>query len=47
MKYFGKENKKMIGKIKIETPKAVFRTENIYFRSKADSYVCANDDKNK
>ena len=44
--YSGK-NKKVIGKIKIETPKKIWINEFVCLRSKAYSFKCKNTDENK
>ena len=45
--FFSNENKKVIGKFKIETPKNVFIDEFVCLRSKAYSFKCKNNDENK
>ena len=44
---FSNKNKKIIGKVKIETPKNVFIDEFVCFRSKAFLFKCKNNDENK
>ena len=44
---FSNKNKKVIGKIKIETPKNVFIDEFVCLRSKAYSFKCKNNAENK
>ena len=44
---FSNKNKKVIGKIKIETPKKVLIDEFVCLRSKAYSFKCKNNDENK
>ena len=41
------KNKKVIGKFKIETPKNIWIDEFVCLRSKAYSFNCKNEDKNK
>ena len=45
---FSNENKKVLGKFKIETPKNIWIDEFICLRSKAYSFICnENENKNK
>ena len=44
---FNNENKKVLGKFKIETPKNLWIDEFICLRSKAYSYKCGDDNKSK
>ena len=46
-KLFSNENKKVVGKFKIETPKNIWIDEFICLRSKAYSYKCNNKNINK
>ena len=46
-KLFSIENKKVLGKFKIETPKNICINEFIALRSKAYSFKCNNNDENK
>ena len=44
---FSNENKKVIGKFKIETPKNIWIDEFVCLRSKMYAFKCGNDSKNK
>ena len=44
---FSKKNKKVIGKIKIETPKNTWIDEFVCLRSKMYAFICGDDSKNK
>ena len=44
---FSKKNKKVLGKVKIETPKKIWIDEFIALRSKMYAYRCGDDNKNK
>ena len=47
MKYLVKKNKKVIAKLKIETPKNNWIDEFVCLRSKADSLMCVDGSNNK
>ena len=44
---FNSKNKKVIGKVKIETPKNIWIDEFICLRSKCYAFKCGDDSKNK
>ena len=44
---FGNKNKKVIGKLKIETPKSIWIDEFVCLRSKMYAFKCGDDSKNK
>ena len=46
-KLFSNENKKVIGKFKIETPKSIWIDEFVCLRSKMHAFKCNNNSKNK
>ena len=47
MKYSVKKNKKVIGKLKIETSQNIWIDDFTCLRSKAHSFICGDDIKNK
>ena len=44
---FSNKNKKVIGKVKIETPKNIWIDEFVCLRSKVYSFKCKDEDENK
>ena len=46
-KLFSEENKKVVGKFKIETPRSIWIDEFVCLRSKAYAYKCGGESSNK
>ena len=46
-KLFSEENKKVVGKFKIETPGSIWIDEFVCLRSKAYAYRCGGESSNK